>query len=106
VLFRSLTADLVVLSACQTALGKAVQGEGLIGLTRGFFFAGAARTVASLWKIDDEASAELMKRFYQAISGGETPAAALRVAERALSRQRRWRAPYYWAAYQLQGEWN
>ena len=59
-----LRADLVVLSACQTALGKEVKGEGLVGLTRGFMYAGAPRVVASLWQVDDRATAELMRRFY------------------------------------------
>src|SRR5262249_7674254 len=60
-----LRADLVVLSACQTALGREVRGEGLIGLTRGFMYAGSPRVVATLWSVKDEATAELMKRFYQ-----------------------------------------
>src|SRR5205814_10361889 len=59
-----LSADLVVLSACQTALGKDVRGEGLVGLTRGFMYAGAARVVACLWKVDDRATAEFMNGFY------------------------------------------
>src|SRR5205823_10284911 len=62
-----LGADLVVLSACQTALGGEIRGEGLIGLTRGFLYAGAPRVVASLWEVDDRTSAELMKRFYEAM---------------------------------------
>jgi CHAT domain-containing protein len=60
-----LEADLVVLSACQTALGKEIQGEGLIGLTRGFMYAGAPRVVASLWRVDDRATANLMRLFYE-----------------------------------------
>lgn len=67
----NLSADLVVLSACQTALRKEVQGEGLVGLTRGFMYAGAPRVVASLWQIDDRASAEFMKRFYEGLLGPE-----------------------------------
>src|SRR4029450_6026842 len=71
-----LGADLVVLSGCQTALGKDVNGEGLIGLTRGFMYAGAPRVVASLWRVDDRATAELMKRFYQGMLGeGSGPGA-------------------------------
>ena len=62
-----LPADLVVLSACQTALGRDIRGEGLFGLTRGFMYAGARRVVASLWQVDDESTAELMKRFYRAM---------------------------------------
>jgi CHAT domain-containing protein len=64
-----LNADLVVLSACRTALGKDVRGEGLIGLTRGFMYAGAPRVVASLWRVPDHATGELMQRFYERILG-------------------------------------
>jgi CHAT domain-containing protein len=100
-----LGADLVVLSACQTALGKEVKGEGLVGLTRGFMYAGAARVVASLWSVDDKATAELMKRFYQGVLGeGQRPVAALRAAQMAMWKAKK--APYYWAAFVLQGEWN
>jgi CHAT domain-containing protein len=102
-----LSADLVVLSACQTALGKDVRGEGLISLTRGFMYAGAPRVVASLWQVDDRASAELMKRFYEGMLGhGLRPAAALRAAQVQLLNDKRWRAPHYWAAFTLQGEWK
>ncbi len=101
-------ADLVVLSACQTALGKNVRGEGLVGLARGFMHAGAPRVVASLWKVDDRATSELMRLFYAAMLGPQkkTPAAALRAAQIAISRQEPWRSPYYWAAFVLQGEWK
>lgn len=103
----NLSADLVVLSACRTALGKNVSGEGVIGLTRGFMYAGAKGVVASLWKVDDEATAELMGHFYHALlRDGVPPAAALRAAKLALRKQERWRAPYYWAAFVLQGEYN
>jgi CHAT domain-containing protein len=103
-----LAADLVVLSGCQTALGKQLRGEGLIGLVRGFMFAGAPRVVASLWKVDDRATAELMRRFYQALLGRSrpTPAAALRAAQLSMSGERRWSAPYYWAGFVIQGEWR
>lgn len=102
-----LSADLVVLSACQTALGKDVSGEGIIGLARGFMYAGADGVVASLWKVDDEATAELMKRFYDGLlREGLPPAAALRAAKVAMWEQERWRAPYYWAAFVLQGEYD
>ena len=84
--------DLVVLSACRTGLGKDVRGEGLIGLTRGFMYAGASSVVASLWKVDDEATAELMKRFYaNMLQGGMTPAAALRAAQNSIRQQPQWR---------------
>ncbi len=103
-----LQAELVVLSACQTGLGKEIKGEGLIGLTRGFMYAGAPRIVASLWKVDDRATSELMKRFYQGMLGPEalSPAGALREAQLSLWKQKQWRAPYYWAAFVLQGEWK
>ncbi|HEU4387822.1 MAG TPA: CHAT domain-containing protein, partial [Blastocatellia bacterium] len=104
-----LGADMVVLSACRTALGKEVKGEGLIGLTRGFMYAGAARVVASLWKADDEATAELMTLFYQRMLGKQhlRPAAALRHAQIEMWRSRSyWNVPYYWAAFNLQGEWK
>jgi CHAT domain-containing protein len=103
----NLPAELVVLSACQTGLGKEIRGEGLIGLTRGFMYAGTKRVVASLWKVDDVATAELMKRFYQGmLVEKKRPAEALRQAQVAMWKQRRWSSPYYWAAFVLQGEWN
>ena len=102
-----LPADLVVLSACQTALGKEIRGEGLVGLTRGFMYAGAPRVIASLWKVDDAATAGLMSEFYRAMLGrGLRPAAALRAAQIKMWEQQRWRSPYYWAAFTLQGEWK
>ncbi len=102
-----LDADLVVLSACRTALGREVRGEGLVGLTRGFMYAGAPRVVASLWSVEDRATAELMQRFYRGmLEGGLRPGAALREAQRTLAAQPRWRSPYHWAAFTLQGEWR
>ncbi len=102
-----LPADLIVLSACQTALGKEVKGEGLIGLTRGFMYAGAPRVVASLWRVNDYATAELMKRFYAGmLKENLRPAAALRAAQLSMMKQKRFSAPYYWAAFTLQGEWK
>jgi CHAT domain-containing protein len=103
-----LPAELVALSACQTGLGKKVEGEGLIGLTRGFMYAGAPRVVASLWKVDDRTTSELMKRFYQGMLGPESlrPAAALRQAQLSIWKQKQWRDPYYWGAFVLQGEWK
>jgi CHAT domain-containing protein len=103
-----LPAELVVLSGCQTALGKEIRGEGLVGLTRGFLYAGAARVVSSLWKVDDVATAELMTRFYEGMLGAARlrPAAALREAQEAMWRKKWHRAPYYWGAFVLQGEWR
>jgi CHAT domain-containing protein len=101
-----LNAEVVVLSACQTALGKDVKGEGLVGLTRGFMYAGAPRVIASLWNVDDWTTSELMRNFYKAMfEKNLTPAAALRYAQiETLKRQ--WRPPYYWASFVLQGEWK
>jgi CHAT domain-containing protein/Tfp pilus assembly protein PilF len=102
-----LAADLVVLSACETAVGKEVAHEGLIGLTRGFMYAGAPRVLASLWKIDDRATAELMRRLYEhMLVGRQTPAAALRAAQVEMAASPRWSEPYHWAAFVLQGEWR
>jgi CHAT domain-containing protein/Tfp pilus assembly protein PilF len=102
-----LSADLVVLSACRTALGKQVKGEGLIGLTRGFMYAGSPRVIVSLWEVNDEATAELMKKFYTAMFvNGLRPAAALRTAQLEMFKTRLWTAPYYWAAFELQGEFR
>lgn len=102
-----LASDMVVLSACQTGLGQEIRGEGIVGLTRGFMYAGAPRVVVSLWKVDDEATAELMKQLYEGILRNRLrPAAALRAAQIAVSKQDKWQHPYYWAAFTLQGEWK
>ena len=102
-----LQADLVVLSGCQTALGREIRAEGLVGLTRGFLYAGARGVVASLWEVDDESTSELMKRFYRALlSEGRSPAEALRTAQAGMAREARWAAPFYWAGFVLQGEWR
>jgi CHAT domain-containing protein len=103
----NLPADLVVLSACNTGLGKDVRGEGLVGIVRGFMYAGAARVIASLWKVDDDATAELMTRFYRhMLQENQRPAAALRAAQVEMWQQKRWRSPYFWAGFVLQGEWK
>jgi CHAT domain-containing protein/Tfp pilus assembly protein PilF len=103
----NLPVEMVVLSACETGLGKEISGEGLIGLTRGFMYAGASRVVASLWSVDDVATAELMGRFYKGmLRQGLSPAAALRQAQIEMSKQKRWHNPYYWGAFVLQGEWK
>ena len=102
-----LDADLVVLSGCRTALGKEVRGEGLVGLTRGFQYAGAPRVLASLWRVEDQATAALMARFYRALWIDKLPpAAALRQAQLGLRGQRRWRDPYFWAGFVLEGDWR
>jgi CHAT domain-containing protein len=102
-----LNADLVVMSGCETALGRSVDGEGIIGLSRGFVVAGARRVVASLWKVDDLATAEMMQRFYTGMLVRHLPpAAALRSAQRQMAASARWGAPYYWAGFVIQGEWR
>jgi CHAT domain-containing protein/tetratricopeptide (TPR) repeat protein len=102
-----LSADLVVLSACQTALGKEVAGEGLVGLTRGFMYAGARRVIASLWQVSDVATAELMKKFYAGMLQRQLPpAAALRSAQLEMAKDPRWSSPYFWAGFVLQGDWQ
>ena len=103
----AIPADLVVLSACETGLGKDISGEGLVGLTRGFMYAGASRVVASLWKVDDVATSELMSEFYKGmLQVGLPPAAALRQAQLEMQKRKRWTHPYYWAAFTLQGDWK
>lgn len=102
-----LSADLVVLSACRTALGQEIRGEGLVGLTRGFFTAGARQVLVSLWRVEDRATAELMRRFYREMLGQNRPAAAaLRAAQIAMWRDVGWRPAYYWAGFTLQGDWR
>jgi CHAT domain-containing protein/tetratricopeptide (TPR) repeat protein len=103
-----LSADLVVLSACQTAVGKEVRGEGLMSLSRAFMYAGAVSVIGSLWKVDDQATADLMRRFYARLLGPDRmrPATALRLAQRDMATHSRWRDPYYWAGFVLQGDWR
>jgi CHAT domain-containing protein len=101
-----LSAQLVVLSACSSGLGKNVRGEGFIGLTRAFMYAGARSTVASLWRVDDNATTELMRNFYSAmLNDGLSPPAALKSAKEKMWNHPRWRHPFYWAAFVIQGEY-
>jgi CHAT domain-containing protein len=102
-----LRGSLVVLSACRTALGKEVRGEGLVGLVRAFMYAGAPSVVASYWDVGDADTAEVMKRFYRRLlSGHEKPSAALRNAQLSIAKERGWRSPRTWAAFTLQGDWS
>jgi CHAT domain-containing protein len=114
-----LDADLVVLSACESGLGKEMGGEGLIGLTRAFQYAGARSVMASLWKISDRTTAELMVRFYKHLKDGLPKDEALRAAQMELIRgpiqvknekgeveEIDASAPYYWAAFQIYGDWQ
>ncbi|NJR15755.1 MAG: CHAT domain-containing protein [Calothrix sp. CSU_2_0] len=100
-------AELIVLSACQTGLGEEVNGEGLVGLTRGLMYAGAARVAVSLWNVNDEGTSVLMREFYtEMIRNNKTPAAAMRAAQIKLSQNPKWQNPYYWAAFTVSGEWR
>lgn len=102
-----LDAELVVLSACQTALGKEVRGEGLVGLASGFMYAGARNVVASLWNVRDAATSHLMREFYRGLLQQRlTPQAALRAAQNSMRQNPRWSAPYYWAGFTVQGDWG
>ena len=102
-----LDADVAVLSACETALGRDIRGEGLVGLTQGFMYAGARSVVASLWQVPDRAAAELMTRFYRhLLQGDQLPAAALRRAQAELAAERRFADPYFWSGFVLIGDWR
>jgi CHAT domain-containing protein len=102
-----LPAQLVVISACDSGVGKQFKGEGLIALTRGFMYAGAATVVASLWKVDSRATAALMAEFYKEMfTNGKKPVAALRAAQLSISKHRTWNEPFFWAGFVIQGEWR
>jgi len=102
-----LSAELVVLSGCQTALGKEVRGEGLVGMARAFMYAGAPRVLASLWRVPDLATAELMRRFYRGLLRDHlAPAAALRAAQASMARSGPWSDPNAWAGFVLLGDWR
>jgi CHAT domain-containing protein len=99
-----LRAALVTLSACETALGKDVTGEGVVGLVRAFFYAGADAVLASLWSVSDSSTAEWMGRFYEGVRGGVPMDRAAREAKLAFLRgDGRLRHPYYWAPFVLTG---
>jgi CHAT domain-containing protein len=102
-----LPADLVVLSACATALGEEIRGEGLVGLTQGFFQAGTRQVLVTLWPVEGQATAELMRRFYEEmLRNGLPPAAALRAAQSSLREEPFWSDPHFWAGFILQGDWQ
>jgi CHAT domain-containing protein len=96
-------ADLVVLSACETGRGKVVRGEGIVGMTRAFMFAGVPRVLVSLWKVDDDATAALMRRFHEELRRGAPVVRGLREAQESVRTQERWKHPAYWAAWVLWG---
>jgi len=100
-------ADLVVLSACRTALGKEIRGEGIVGLARAFSYAGSQRVLATLWDVNDHATADLMTDVYRGLlTENLPPATALAQAQRRLAHTAAWRAPYFWATFVLQGDWQ
>ncbi len=103
-----LAADLVVLSGCQTGLGKAVRGEGLVGMTQSFMYAGASRVVVSLWAQQDKSTADLMNKFYRRLLGAKAarPSEALRAAQIEMIKSGRWPLPYFWSGFTLQGEYR
>ncbi|NET73291.1 MAG: CHAT domain-containing protein, partial [Sphaerospermopsis sp. SIO1G2] len=102
----NLPAELVVLSACDTGIGEEVKGEGLVGLTRGFMYAGAKQVVVSLWSVNDLGTSELMTRFYEKmLKQGLKPAQAMRQAQLEMMKTQ-WSAPYYWSAFTVQGDWR
>ncbi|MGH7774109.1 MAG: CHAT domain-containing protein, partial [Candidatus Binatia bacterium] len=116
ILELKLNADLVVLSACETGLGKLRYGEGIVGLTRAFLYAGAASSVVSLWKVEDQSTSLLMERFYQNLKQGLSKAEALRQAKldimrsavdlKATGMRQDLAAPFYWAPFILVGDWG
>jgi len=101
-----LSADLVVLSSCDSALGRDLESEGIMGLPRGFLYAGAKSVIASLWKVNDDATATLMSHLYVRIKKGESPSSALRGAQLEMVQDEHWAHPYYWAAFVLQGDYR
>jgi CHAT domain-containing protein/tetratricopeptide (TPR) repeat protein len=102
----SLGADLITLSSCDSALGKDMDSEGIIGLPRAFLYAGAKSVIASLWKVNDEATARMMSTLYARIKNGESPGSALHRAQLEMAHDKRWSKPYYWAAFVLQGDYR
>jgi CHAT domain-containing protein len=103
----NLSGELVVLSACETALGKNIKGEGLIGLTRCFIYAGSPRVMASLWPVKDDSTAVLMVSFFcSTIKQGEASCGSIARHPDRDAKKHRWSAPHYWAAFVLQGEWR
>jgi CHAT domain-containing protein/tetratricopeptide (TPR) repeat protein len=97
-----LHASLVILSACDTSLGKVTEGDEVVGLTRAFVYAGTPSVISTLWRVDDRASYELMRAFYENLRAGATKGDSLRQAQ--LATLEKYPHPYYWAAYQLTGE--
>lgn len=102
----NLNADMVVLSGCETGMGKEVKGEGIVGLTRAFMYAGTPSVVVSLWSVQDLATALLMRDFYKNLQEGMNKAEALRQAKMSLIEEEGYILPFYWAPFILVGEWK
>jgi CHAT domain-containing protein/tetratricopeptide (TPR) repeat protein len=98
--------DLVVLSACNTAMGERIPGEGLRGLTQAFFASGSQRVLGTLWEVDDQATSEWMRHFYQALKATHSPALALHRTQETMAADPQWSSPYYWAGFVLAGDWR
>jgi CHAT domain-containing protein len=104
-----LRADLTVLSACETAAGLKIPGEGIVSLVGGFFHSGSPRVVGTLWSVEDQSTAALMTHFYRALlEQKQRPSAALRQAQIAMlhSENKLWRRPYFWAGFAFYGDWS
>jgi CHAT domain-containing protein len=99
-------ANLVTLSACDTALSKIQGGDDLVGLSRGFIYAGTPSLLATLWKVDDRSTAVLMERFYTNWIKGMSKAEALREAQLSLKAMPQYKHPFYWAPFVLIGDWK
>ena len=97
---------LVVLSACETGIGEVQNGEGVYGLRRALVLAGAESELMSLWKVDDEATRDLMIEFYKQLMSGKSRATALREVQLKLLRMERYEHPFFWAAFILSGDWG
>ncbi len=100
-------AELVVLSACETGIGEEIRGEGLVSLTRGFMYAGAKRVVVSLWSVEDNSTSELMQNYYRKmLEKGKNPVESMRESQLEMLSSEERKAPYYWAPFVVQGEWQ
>src|SRR5205823_3443357 len=102
----NLSADLVVLSACNTARGENQAGEGMVGLTWALFVAGTPSQVVSQWAVNDASTAEWMRQFYAGLKAGKSKGAALRTAELAMLKDGQHQHPYFWAPFILMGDWR
>ena len=98
--------DLVVLSACNSGIGRFVPGEGMMGLDNAFLASGSKRVIATLWPVDDEASSIFMGYFYRSLAGTHSPSLSLKKAQQQMATSSQWNSPYYWGAFVLSGDWH